>query len=120
MALSENLPVFKATYDLLLDTYRRFQNVPRSVKFTIVEKIREELLDVLAIITAANIDRDKQSQLERAWWMVQRIKLRVRLLSDLHAVPLKLYAQLSMSLESISKQLMAWRKSSLSNHQQHV
>lgn len=36
MAQYDNLPVFKAIYDLLLEVYQRTRNVPRDLRYTLV------------------------------------------------------------------------------------
>ena len=43
MAQYDNLPVYKAAYDLLQSIYRDMGSVPRDVKFTLVETLKNEL-----------------------------------------------------------------------------
>lgn len=54
MAQYDNLPVYKAAYDLLQSIYRDMGNVPRDVKFTLVETLKNELTEILVLIYKAN------------------------------------------------------------------
>lgn len=115
MALSENLAVYKTTYDLLLRTYREIPNVSRDLKYTVVEKIKEEILDLLALVNEANLlpnrAADRSPLLEQARRLVLRLKVRYRLLHDLKAIDDRHYAGLAVLIESVSKQLTGWQKS---------
>jgi hypothetical protein len=42
MALYDELPVFKAAYDLLLDIYRFSAKLTREYKYTLGEKLKNE------------------------------------------------------------------------------
>ena len=59
MAQYDNLPVYKATYDLLQSIYRDTGNVPRDVKFTLVETLKNELTEILVLIYKTNSTTEK-------------------------------------------------------------
>lgn len=42
MAIYENLPVFKQSYDLLIDIYGMAKNMSRDYRFTIGEELKGE------------------------------------------------------------------------------
>jgi hypothetical protein len=46
MALYDELPVFKAAYDLLLDIYRFSATLTREYKYTLGEKLKNETLEM--------------------------------------------------------------------------
>ena len=50
MANYDNLPVYKAAYDLLLRVYGLGQHWARDIKFTLGERLKNELYDVLLFI----------------------------------------------------------------------
>lgn len=59
MANYDNLPVYKAAYDLLQSVYEKTGNVPRDVRFTLVETLKNELTEIIVLIYKANSTPDK-------------------------------------------------------------
>lgn len=110
MAQYDNLPVYKAAYDLLQSIYRNLGNVPRDVRFTLVETLKNELTDILVLIYKANSTTEKLPLIADAREKLVSVKIRMRLLHDLHHVGVKQYANLTLQVEQVSKQLAAWHK----------
>ena len=110
MANYDNLPVYKAAYDLLQSVYEKTGNVPRDVRFTLVETLKNELTEIIVLIYKANATPDKLPHIERARDLIVSVKVRLRLLNDLRHINVKLYAQFSEQVESVSKQLASWQK----------
>ena len=54
MSLYEELPVFKASYDLLLSIYNFTDNFTRKYKYSIGEKLKNETLEMLVLVFRAN------------------------------------------------------------------
>lgn len=109
----DNLPVYKATYDLLLLLFKLNRNFQRDYRYTLGENIKNELIDLLVCIYKANASTQKSATLEKAREHVVIAKLQFRLLSDLKQINVKQYAAVAERIESISKQLAAWHKSSM-------
>ena len=109
MANYDNLPVYKAAYDLLQSVYEKTGNVPRDVRFTLVETLKNELTEIIVLIYKANSTTDKLPHIERARDLIVSVKVRLRLLNDLRHINVKLYAQFSEQVESVSKQLASWQ-----------
>ena len=42
----DNLPVYKAAYDLLQSVYEKTGNVPRDVRYTLVETLKKEQSEI--------------------------------------------------------------------------
>jgi hypothetical protein len=110
MANYDNLPVYKAAYDLLQSVYKDTGNVPRDVRFTLVETLKNELTEIIVLIYKANSTPDKLPYIEKARELVVSVKVRLRLLNDLHHINVKLYARFSEQVESVSKQLASWQE----------
>lgn len=108
----DNLPVYKAAYDLLLMIFRLNRNFQRDYRYTLGENIKNELVSLLVCIYNANANSEKTTILARAREHVVVIKLQIRLLMDLKQISLKQYAAAAEIIESVSKQLAAWHKSS--------
>lgn len=108
----DNLPVYKATYDLLLMIFQLNRNFQRDYRYTLGENIKNELINLLVCIYNANSNSQKAPILAKAREHVVIIKLRIRLLMDLKQISIKQYAAAAELIESVSKQLTAWHKSS--------
>lgn len=110
MAIYENLPVFKATYDFLLHTFNLGQHFQRDIRFTLGEELKKEIVNLLVLIYRANMSPDKLSYLSQARETMVVIKLHYRLLFDLKQISMKQYAVCCEMSETISKQVVAWSK----------
>ena len=110
MAVYENLPVFKASYDLLLASLKLCRNLPRDYRYTFGERLKTELTDLMICIYRANGSEEKRPYLVEARERVVVIKINLSLLHDMKQISLKQYALQSVNIESVSKQLTAWQK----------
>lgn len=114
MAIYDNLPVYKESYDLLLELYQVSKNLSRDHRYTIGERMKGRIMDLMVCIYHANSTQDKEEKtghITRAREYVVEIKLYVRLLHDLQQISVKRVAAMTEKTESISKQLTAWAKS---------
>lgn len=110
MAVYENLPVFKASYDLLLSSFKMCSNLSRDYRYTLGERFKTELIGLMVCIYRANGTEDKLPFLTEARERVVVIKLHLRLLHDVKQISLKQYALQAENIESVSRQLTAWQK----------
>lgn len=58
MALYENLPAYKAAYDLMLNVSRMDINLTREYRYNLGEKLKGELIGLIVCIYRANSDED--------------------------------------------------------------
>lgn len=110
MAIYDNLPVFKDTYDLLLHIIRISTNLQRDFRYTIGEKLKMEIMDLCIYIYKANGSYEKREFIEKARERMVVIKLQVRVLHDMKQISIKQFALLADKMESVSKQLASWEK----------
>lgn len=110
MAIYDNLPVFKATYDLLLQVVKLSVNIRRDARYTLGESLKKEILNLCIRIYRANLTDDKAPLIEEARENLVPIKLMIRLLHDTQQLSTKQYAMLCEHLDVISRQLSAWQK----------
>ncbi|VFB15120.1 Uncharacterised protein [Bacteroides heparinolyticus] len=82
MANYDHLPVYKAAYDLLQCIYREMGHVPRDVKFTLVETLKNELMEMIVLIYKANATTDKCRHIEAARELTVSTKVRLRLMRE--------------------------------------
>lgn len=112
----DHLPVYKAAYDLLQHVYRdkSIGSVPRDVKYTLIETLKKDILEILVLIYKAHYTPDdKAVPLQQARDLVPGIKARFRILFDLHHINPQLFQSLAVEVESVSKQLTAWHSKTL-------
>ena len=100
MAQYDNLPVYKAAYDLLQSIYRDM----------LVETLKNELTEILVLIYKANSTTEKLPLIMDMRERLVGVKVRLRLLHDLRHISTKLYAHLVEQVEAVSKQLASWQK----------
>jgi len=64
MLLTEELPIYKATYDLVLIIFKFTKNFNREYKYTIGESIKNETIEAITNIYRANSKREKKDILQ--------------------------------------------------------
>jgi hypothetical protein len=113
MARYDNLPVYKQTYDLLLQLFRVCQNMERDYKFTIGENLKKEIITLIVNVYRANCreNKEKLPLIQEGRENVEVVRLLLRLLQDLKQIGLKEFISANEKLESVSKQLTAWSNS---------
>jgi len=111
MAVYSNLPVFKASYDLVLEVFTLCAHLSKDYKYTVGERLKNELMSLMTGIYEANLADGKTEVLQQCRRNVVAVKLYIRLLYDLKVLSVKRFASLSEKVDVISKQLSAWNKS---------
>ncbi|MEA3398226.1 MAG: four helix bundle protein [Patescibacteria group bacterium] len=112
MALYYYLPVYKASYDLLLTIFQLTKNFSREYKYTIGQDLKKLATEMVLNIYRANSKADKQNIIQNARENIEVIRLYIRLLKDLKQININKLAQINMLIESASKQLVGWHNSS--------
>lgn len=116
MTLYNNLPLYKETYELLLLTFEIIKNFERQYKYTLWDKIKNEIIDLISTIYRANSSSEMRiTNIRKAREQIEVLKLYFRLSKDLKIISIHIFASLSLKWESISKQLFAWEKSCFKN-----
>lgn len=111
MASYAQLKVFKESYDLLMLIYQSTTNISREYRYTLVEKIKNDVTELCILIYRANLAKEgKALEIDVAREMLVRISIQCRMLGDLRQISAKLTAQLTMHTQSIIAQLDAWHK----------
>jgi len=113
MATYDHLPVYKASYDLLVLLFQFTKDFSREYKFTIGESIKKETVAMITNIYRANSSYAKKDIIRGARENIETIRLFLRLLKDLKQVNIKKFVQINEKIESVSKQLTAWQKKTL-------
>ncbi len=110
MTLYDNLPVYKAAYDLFQDITVLRTKMKRAYKFTLGERLMNETLELIITIYKANKSKIKTKYITDAQEHTELIRLLLRLLKDIKEISLKRFIALNQKLELVSKQLAGWMK----------
>jgi hypothetical protein len=111
MALYDELPVFKAAYDLLLDIFRFSATLTREYKYTLGEKLKNETLEMLMLVYRANSTKEKHDTIQKAREQIEMVRLLLRVLKDLNQISVNSFVRVNQQVENVSKQLTGWQKS---------
>jgi len=109
MAILDQLPVYKTSYDLLIDIYSFGKNLQREYKYTLGERLKNETFELVVEIFRANRTEDKIKHLAKAREHIELIRMVVRLLNDIKQINLERFVSLNSKIESISRQLTGWQ-----------
>jgi len=112
MALYNDLPVYKAGYDLLAEIFQFVKNFNKEYKYTVGEKLKNETLEMITNIYRANSRAEKRELLQSARENIEVIRLLLRLTKDLKQIDLKKFIIINEKIEEVSKQLAGWQKAS--------
>ena len=111
MAQYQHLPIYKTTYDLLIELMQVTKDFPREFKYSIGEKIQVTVVDLLVEIYKANSAKDKRVYIESILEKVQFINLFLRISFDLKIIPINRYSAFIEKTSSIAKQSQGWLQS---------
>src|SRR5665811_588529 len=101
MAQYDELPVYKATYDLLLEMFQFTKDFSKDYKYTVGESLKKETIELLTLIFRANSKTDKQLVLQEARERIEVIRLFIRLMKDMHQISVKKFVQVNQKVEDV-------------------
>lgn len=113
MAQYQHLPIYKTTYDLLLKVAQVTASFPKAYKYSMGDKLRSEITEMVVYIFKANSSRAERAKhasevLER----LQVVELMLRLSKDLRLLTVKQFAEIVLLSDSLGRQAQGWVKSS--------
>lgn len=111
----DELPVYKAGYDLLLEIFKFVRNFSKEFKYTVGDHMKEEGVQLIKLIYQANATRDKLEIIRQARERIETIRLYLRLMKDLRQINIPKFVSINEKIENVSKQLAGWQKSQLRN-----
>ena len=115
MAQYNHLPIFQHTYKLTFEVYKTTHQFPREYKYTLGQRLKEMISDLLNFIISANSKENKSETIENAMLKLEQLRIHLRLAYDLRVFKLKRYEYLNRTIEEISKELSGWLKWSKGN-----
>jgi hypothetical protein len=115
MAMYDELPVYKSTYDLLIAIFKFSRGFSKEYKYTVGETLKKETIELLVLIYRANSRYDKQAVLQTAREQIELIRLMIRLMKDMRQITLEQFVAINIVVETVSKQLNGWQKANQNN-----
>lgn len=113
MVLYSQLPIYRDSYQLLLEIYQATNKFPRDFKYTLGQDMKRDSLALFRDLYGANMSAENRRQhLDNFLTAFELLKVEIRLCVDLNVLSIKKLAQLSLIMDSIAKQAAAWRKRS--------
>jgi hypothetical protein len=111
MAVYSNLPVFKASYDLMIEVFNMCGSLSKDYRYTVGERLKNVLMDLMLGIYEANLSPDDRVEiLGRCRRYMVETKLYLRMLHDLKRLSTGRFAAMSEQVDVISTQVTAWHK----------
>ncbi|MDD2636022.1 MAG: four helix bundle protein [Bacteroidales bacterium] len=105
MAQYNELPVYKATYDLFLAIFQFTKEFSKEYKYNIGESLKKETIELLTLIYRANTRCQKTDVLQMAREQIEVIRLLIRVMKDMKQINIEKFVQINHSVENVSKQL---------------
>lgn len=85
---------------------------PREYKYTLGQKMKDEIVELVVLIYRANTAIDKEQHIALILERVQVIQLLTRLAHDMRILTRKHYAALAEMTDSLARQAQGWQRSS--------
>ncbi len=110
MARYQHLPIFQKAYDLNLEIYRLVHNFPREYKYTLGQKLKEVISELLERIVMANSLKDKSDCFGEIRIRSEKLRIYLRLAFDLNVINSRKFERFNRLILEISKQVSGWEK----------
>ncbi len=88
------------------------KNFPREYKYTLGQKLKDEVIELVVLIYRANSEKDRQRHIGAILERVQVVQLMIRLAHDMKILPRRHYAALAEMTDILARQAGGWFKSS--------
>lgn len=109
--MSQELPIIQKTYDLIKWIVPIIDRLPRSHRFTLGDRIVNELYNLLdQLITVRYARSGKLSALQALNTRLQVLRYQCRLLLDLELISVKRYEFMHRQINGIGMELGGWIK----------
>jgi len=109
MVLHTALPVYRDTYQLILNVFEYTKDFSKEYKYTLGQDMKRDALQLIRSIYRANKHANRAEHLEVFLDEFELLKLEIRLCTDMKLLSIKKQAALSGLMEGIGKQVTGWR-----------
>ncbi len=105
MALYYNLPLYKDTYDFILQIFRITGQFSREYKYSLGQDMKKEAISLVRNIYRANKHYDKRPFLDQFLDDIEVLKLELRLCKDIRLISVENYAKTFEIIGNIARQV---------------
>lgn len=111
MAIYTQLPIYKASYSLLLEISRLQKDIPKDSRYSIGQSLRSKIMDIIVLVYRASRSQNKVAIIMTMRETLLEVQVYIRLLCDMRQISEQRYGALATQTASMSKQMAAWEKS---------
>lgn len=104
--------VVTKSYDFVLWLAPKIEKFPRSLRFSVGERLLASSLDLLLLLVQAAYASGKERWLDEASQKTNAIRYLLRLSKDLRLLPVESYGFASERLQEIGRMIGGWQKAS--------
>ena len=109
-APGELIAITKA-YDLVRETTRRVNGLPRTYKFVLGDRLLANAYDVLEWLVEAKYSKQKTALLDRANVTLEKMRFQYRLAHDEKLINTRQYESAVRLVDEVGRLVGGWRKS---------
>ena len=110
--LTEQLPIYRLTYEFVSLLYDYVAGFPRSCRFTIGERMTNEALALFVHIARANRSKElRADELREFCSRMEVLSALLRLVTEKHVITTKQAARAASVRVAIGKQVSGWMRS---------
>lgn len=110
MALTEELPIYRATYRLLNLLIRATQDFPRFYKYSLGTRMVDVCLDMSMLLYKANSSYEKTEPLREFLAQFGMLQMLLRVCAEQKVIDTKKVAVFALEMETIGKQATGWKQ----------
>ena len=101
MGLYYNLPIYKQTYDFILQVFHITKDFGREYKYTLGQDMKKEAISLVRNIYRANKNYNKKEYLLQILDDLEVLKLEFRLCRDMKLISIEKYALVCKTMDDI-------------------
>lgn len=110
MALTEELPIYRATYRLLNMLIRATQDFPRFYKYSLGTRMVDVCLDMSMLLYKANSSYEKVELIKEFLSKFSILQMLLRVCAEQKVIDTKKVAVFALEMEKIGKQATGWKQ----------
>ncbi len=103
-------PSLEKMYQFMLWLIPTVEKFPRSHKFSLGERVQNTALDVLEGLVEASYRRDRQTLLAQVNMKLEKLRILLRLATDLQCLDMRRYEFAARALDEIGRMVGGWIK----------
>lgn len=96
---------------MLIQIFELTKNFSKEYKYTVGEKLKNEVLELLLNVYRANSQYQKKEILQKGRENIEIVRVLLRIVKDMRQINIERFTDINLKIENISKQFAGWHKS---------